>query len=261
MPDVRFRGPAPPPELPYIAYVGAAQTFGRFCDDPFPAILAHRLGVPALNLGVGGVGPRYFDAPHFVRQMAGARMVVLQVLAGRSSGNSRFDNSTTGTLHGVRVRDGKVMRFEDFLVELIRDEPTDAVRRTVAETRDAYTSEMLGLIRRIPVPKVLFWMSTRPPEYVEEWTSAWGVLGAFPQLVNRVMVDRITSECDAFVECVTALGLPQPLWASEEEVLGTELRDGRLYNTYYPSPEMHVAAADRLERVCRELLDRGTRAL
>jgi len=256
IPGERFRGPPPDPERPYIACAGAAQTFGRFCDDPFPTILSRRLGVQAVNLGVGGAGPRYFDAPHFLRWLAGARLVVLQVLAGRSSGNSLFDNTATGTLEGVRVRDGRVMRFEDFLVELVRDEPAATVRRIVAETRDAYTAGMLGLIGRIEAPTILFWLSTRRPEYVEDWTSPWGVMGAFPQLIDRTVLDRLSPACAAAVECVSDAGLPQSLWAADEEVLGTELRRGLLRNVYYPSPEIHIAAADRLEPVCRELLDR-----
>jgi hypothetical protein len=259
VPDEAFRGPPPDPGPPYIAFVGAAQTFGRFCDDPFPALLARRLDVQAVNLGVGGVGPRYFAAPHFARWLDGARLVVLQVLAGRSSGNSLFDNTSTGTLQGVRVRDGTPMRFEDFLAELVRDESTATVRRVVDETRDSYVAEMLELIRRIRSPKILFWMSTRPPEYVEDWTSPWGVMGAFPQLINRTVVDHLAVACEAFVECVTDTGLPQPLWPAGEQVLGTELRDGMLYNTYYPSPAMHVVAADHLEPVCREILSRVTR--
>src|SRR5687768_3753373 len=72
----RFRGPAIDPSRPYIACIGAAQTFGRFCERPFPALLGERLGVQALNLGVGGAGPRLFGTPRFLRWINGAELVV-----------------------------------------------------------------------------------------------------------------------------------------------------------------------------------------
>jgi hypothetical protein len=54
--DTQFRGPPADLSRPYIACVGAAQTFGRFCASPFPEILGRRLGIQVVNLGVGGAG-------------------------------------------------------------------------------------------------------------------------------------------------------------------------------------------------------------
>jgi len=60
LPGVRgvFRGP-PLTSDRYVACIGAAQTFGRFVQNPFPSLLAEALGVEALNLGRGGVGPSF----------------------------------------------------------------------------------------------------------------------------------------------------------------------------------------------------------
>src|SRR5579875_548468 len=69
---LRLRGPAPG-ELGrggYIACVGAAQTFGRFCEEPFPALLSRDLGIPTLNLGFGGAEPQLFlRHPEMIRLM------------------------------------------------------------------------------------------------------------------------------------------------------------------------------------------------
>ena len=80
---------------------GAAQTFGRFVERPFPTLLAERLGLPALNLGAGGAGPRHFDRPEYLDALNRAEAVVLQVLSGRSASCSLFDNSATGRIVGV----------------------------------------------------------------------------------------------------------------------------------------------------------------
>ena len=79
------------------------------------------------------------------------------------------------------------------------------------------------------------------------------MLGSFPQLVNGRMISEVRFLSDAYVETVCRKGLPQALWEADEEVSGTELRNGRLYNTYYPSPEMHQAAAENLLRPARAL--------
>ena len=55
-----LRGPIPDLEKPYFVCVGATQVFGRFCARPFPQILSEELGLPVLNLGIGGHGPRTF---------------------------------------------------------------------------------------------------------------------------------------------------------------------------------------------------------
>jgi hypothetical protein len=67
------------------------------------------------------------------------------------------------------------------------------------------------------------------------------------------MISQVRLLGHAYVETVCRKGLPQALWEAVEEVSGTELRNGRLYNTYYPSPEMHRAAAANLLRPARAL--------
>ncbi|MDY7014496.1 MAG: DUF6473 family protein [Cyanobacteriota bacterium] len=48
-----FRGPKIEnlQTTPYFVCVGAAQTFGCFCERPYPTILENKLDLPVLNLG------------------------------------------------------------------------------------------------------------------------------------------------------------------------------------------------------------------
>ena len=57
-----IRGPRPERLEPgsYFVCLGAAQTFGRFCAQPFPTLLGQRLGYPVLNISHGGAGPSFF---------------------------------------------------------------------------------------------------------------------------------------------------------------------------------------------------------
>ena len=87
-----LRGPKPQnlESGEYFVCIGAAQTFGRFCERPYPTLLQERLGLQALNLGRRGAGPSFFSKENdkLLGYINGARFAVIQVMAGRSEGNS-----------------------------------------------------------------------------------------------------------------------------------------------------------------------------
>src|SRR5262245_34670382 len=76
-----LRGPKPQNLDPgrYFVAIGAAQTFGRFCERPYPTILQDKLGLPVLNLGRGGAGPAFFSAAHLrlLHYINNARFVII----------------------------------------------------------------------------------------------------------------------------------------------------------------------------------------
>jgi LPS sulfotransferase NodH len=252
-----YRGPRVDLDRPFLAFVGAAQTFGRFAHDPFPTLVGQRLGLPVLNLGVGGAGPRHFNTPRYMKVLNRAEAVVLQVLSGRSSSNSLFDNAASGSLRGRTCFGDGPMRAEEFFTQAAKYHSRDVLERLVRETRDDYVKQFLALLEKITAPRVLFWFSTRTPEYEEDYTQPpYGIIGEFPHLVNRRMSAELAAACDAYVECVSSAGLPQPLWPADYSIDGAACGNGRLENRYYPSPDMHVAAANALETVCKRFSGR-----
>lgn len=254
IPGYFFRGPAIDASQPYIACIGGAQTYGRFCARPFPALLGEQLGVQVLNLGLGGAGPRLFDKGHFLQWLNNAELVIVQVFSGRSEGNSQFDNSESGDLFGTRLADGKRIRFEDFLSELVANSSAETVKDVIAETRENYVKHTLQLLEHIHRPKILLWISNRTPAYQPDYSSSWGILGSFPQLVDDKMIEQIRAKADAYVECSSNAGLPQKLWPGDQPVDGTMVENGFVVNYYYPSPEMHIRAAELLAPVCQPLM-------
>lgn len=249
-----LRGPVPNLNEPYFVCVGAAQTFGRFCADPFPSQLSRKLSLPVLNLGLAGAGPRAFLNSEILALINRSEFAIIQVLSGRSESNSAFDNAETGATHGVRLRDQKRMRFEEFIEQEMASSPREVVQQLINETRENWVARYQRLLGAIAVPKVLLWLSTVAPDRTDDYSIWWNLLGPFPQLVNRSMINQIRPDCDIYVESVCQLGLPQPLWRSSDQIDGTELREGRLVNTYYPSPKMHEVAAQDLFSACKSLL-------
>lgn len=280
---LQFRGPERPlTEGGYVSCLGAAQTFGCFCETPYPALLEQRLGVPMLNLGYGGAGPRFFARQEALLEIVNrGRCAIVQVMSGRSEDNSRFESR--GHERITRKSDGRQLAADEAwwaVLELgyawrwapvgrglarqaCRKLARPAARRLADETRANYVESFGRLLNQVRVPVVLLWFSRRTPEYTATFENVERFFGAFPQLIDRPTIDAIRPAADAYVECVTERGMPQPLVSrfTGEPVeidLAEDREDfqGRVWtaNRYYPSPEMHADAAEALTPVLAELL-------
>lgn len=289
-----FRGPPPPSLAPktYFTTLGAAQTFGCFCAEPYPQLLAAQLEQPVLNLGYSGAGPRFFlQQPALLERVNAGTFCVLQVMSGRSTSTSVFDNPD-GLAHGRWRKDGRPATASDVFKTLLADDmrrlmlprrwlrrllnrvpvPLPKVRKIVTEARQNWVADYRALLAQITVPKVLFWFSERPPAYRPRYVNEEGLFGKFPQLVNAEMVAALRPLVEHYVECVSVRGMPQPLvsrFTGEPVAVSLEadqkpLVDGSgetasLYrgtwhvNSYYPSPEMHADGAAALASVARRL--------
>jgi hypothetical protein len=279
-----FRGPLPETlgkKGGYFVCIGAAQTFGCFCNEPYPALVARKIGLPALNLGYGGAGPEFFlKHGALLNHINRARFVVLQVMSARSQSNSYYD---CGGLEYATLRcDGRRMGAKAAFNELltgpaaIRRLPLPLrvrrklgniwarprARAIVNEIRAAWVASSLQLLERIEVPVVLFWFSKRPPEYLESYATAGRLLGEFPHLVTRQMLDEIRPHASDYTECVSHRGSPQKLVSrfTGELVTVSPANDRPdlavepwTENHYYPSPEMHEDAARALQATCTRL--------
>lgn len=254
---LRIRGPRPERLGPgeYFVCLGAAQTFGRFCARPFPAILSERLGLPGLNISHGGAGPSFwlFDPEPLAAWLNAARFVVVQAMSGRSESNSLFLSQGVG--HYLRRTDGVHIGCDEGFAALLHEGPRRRVARIVAETRANWVESCRRLFGMITAPKILFWFSTRRPHYRPGYRNAQALFGGYPQLVDAGMVAAVGGFADHFVSCVSHRGLPQPLLdrftgaptVVTDEWTAAPWRE----NWYYPSPPMHEDAADSLEPACR----------
>jgi hypothetical protein len=138
-----------------------------------------------------------------------------------------------------------------------------ALRNLVAETRQNWANNYRLLLGQIIVPTILFWFSKRGPDYKEKYTNVGSLFGEFPHLVNCNVLNKVKKYSDYYVECMSRRGSPQLLISRFTGKLTTidpalDRKDlgGKLWthNEYYPSPEMHLDAADVLERVCRDVI-------
>lgn len=257
--DGDLRGPAPKTLASgeYFTCVGAAQTFGCFCEKPYPTLLADPIDLPVLNFGFAGAGPRFFlQYPRLIDYVNAGRFTIIQVMSGRSEDNSLFDSG--GREYLQRRSTGERIGAEPAYRELLETDGPERTREIVAETRQNWIESFTTLLEIVAVPTILFWFAKRPPEYEESYADVFALFGDFPHLVNRSMVDQIMPFGDEYVECVTERGFPQRLvsrFTGEPVSIAHRTDLGYVwegFDLYYPSPEMHVDAAAALEGIARK---------
>jgi hypothetical protein len=227
-----------------IAYLGAAQTFGRFAVEPFPAIIGDNLGLGTLNLGSGGKSPQYFlRRPELLEEVNRCRLAVIQVMAAKGMDNSLF-RSKTGGAKGVRLDTGEQVRSLTIIPDLLGQGRDREARKVAQESQSNYVEAMRSLMKAVTPPKILLWISFHEPPGSDDYRDTLDA--GFPQLVNSRLVNEIKPSADRFVEVVSRAGIPQDI----RDYAGNLLRT----NSYYPSPEMHRLAADQLTPVVKELI-------
>jgi hypothetical protein len=252
--ETLIRGPIPE-DLSggFIAYLGAAQTFGRFVEHPYPSLLQQQLGVPALNLGHGGGKPEfYLRSKGLLEIINRAKCAVIQVMSARGSPN-RFLKPTSYLHNVMTIADGIPARKNPVFVDgayrtLLKEIAPEKLREAIVETRANWLVEMRKLLDRISVPKLLFWFSVRDPAYVEKFGDLDALLGAYPHLVTEAMITALRRSTQGYVECVSNLGMPYDLLDAKthKPVDVFPWQSTPSVNYYYPSAEMHAAAAESL---------------
>ena len=286
-----FRGPQAGPLEPggYIVCLGAAQTFGCFTEHPYPQLLEKELGMPVVNLGYGGAGPRFFVRhPELLPLINGAALVIVQVMSARSEDNDRFvsDGLEYLTVRQTGERVSALKGYTDLLAEhdrrlqwmpglarkltrVVKGHPE--VRRLLAQTRANWIANYRELFSQITAPTALLWFSRRTPGLHRTSRATWwwqryddvnSMFGDYPQLVNRSMVRAIRPLANLTVEATTRRGSPQPLYSRftgepvdiDSSKDRPDLAKVRNYNPYYPSPQMHEDAAAALLEPVRRLV-------
>ncbi len=263
-PKIPLRGPKRIDEATtrYWSFAGAAQTFGRFVEQPFPELVSNFFGMPCLNLGFAGAGPEFFlNRPGLIELINKSELCHLQLMSGRSV--------TTDILR--QVADGGKLEFQSgplkgqrFLAaaayrKLLERYGTRALEDQVGKVRARWKEAYATLLDRIRVPVVGVWISQRTQEQDAPGGDE-GDVGDFPHFIG---VDEIRYLKGRGIQIVGA-ALTQP---PQQLILNYVTRRpvavypsddfpfrpdwSRVFNTYYPTPEMHVAVANVL---CRHLL-------
>jgi hypothetical protein len=284
--DVKFRGPGFDPfeaeKGSFFSCIGSAHTYGCYFPEPYPTLLSKQLGMPVLNLGVGGTGPGFYTQyDSLIEAMNRGRFVVLQCMAARHEANSRF--AADGYVEFVKDRITGESVNSGIAWKRIADEDTSSLLRCVAESRLSWIETSRKLIERLTVPVIFLWFTERERAYPLDMTALnnqlrarsegkdegyfiEAVSGQFPHFVDDWTAGAVAAMCEGQAECISSRGMGQPIISqlTGQPIAGVSQEDadtkpeltGRVngINRYYPSPEMHEDAAAALLPVVREVL-------
>ena len=205
-----FRGPAVSLDRGYVLCLGGSETYGKFVADPFPRLLARRMGVPILNMGAMNAGLDFLITDAAVaRAIDGAEAVVLQVPGAANLTNRyysvhpcrndrfvRASGALMRLLPGLEVTD---IHYTRHLLSRLQTLSTPAFQRVVQALRDRWRDRMGLLLDRIAPPVHLLWASSRP---ADGWVPARDLV-ADPLFVTPPMLAAMRPRVATMTEVAT----------------------------------------------------------
>ncbi|MCQ0092407.1 DUF6473 family protein [Roseovarius sp. M141] len=248
-----FRGPKRSTEGRYAAFLGGIETYGKFIERPFPALVEMQTGMACVNLGWPNAGlDMLVGDDEIVRAASGAAVAVLQVPGAQSLSNRyysvhpRRNDRFVQPSPLLRAMFGEVDFTEFHFVRHLLRHLSHVSSEQFALLRDelqaAWVARMTLLLRRIDAPVLLLWMSAHtPPEHAGD-----PEICADPALVTRAMLEAVRGHAAQIVDATLShaarsAGIAGMVHSEFEANIAAEL----------PGPAAHKEVAQHLVPVMR----------
>src|SRR5580692_10888492 len=248
-----------------IACLGSAATFGRYIEQPYPQRIGEMLHANVTNLGFGGARfETYLKEPATLAFCKASDLVVLELMSARSYRCDLFQpRSHLGGLGAIGRRYADMISAKTPQSPLLQDRlfvdrayewgtknlKWDELLAIRTQLLDVYRSDAIRLIQEIGRPVVLLWISQRSMNAKPQEGSLDSYSCGFPHFVDRETVQALRPHVVGLVEVVSKRGIPSttPYPADEKNnQAGKPMKP--FVNSYYPSPEMHREAAQKLAK-------------
>lgn len=247
-----FRGPRAEFDQGFVLCLGGSETFGKFSPDPYPDLLAKRLGRQVVNMGAMNAGiDLMLHDPAIRDAVARAGVVVVQVPGAANLSNrffsvhprrnDRFVKASTMLRTVYREVDFTEFHFTRHMLTSLRRRSEDRFMIVVEELRAAWRARMALLLDRIGVPVHLLWLSRRAPG--DDPVDAEG-LGFDPLFVEADMLAGLDSLAASVSICVLPEDARKP--AARGMFFG---RGEGAAAQLMPGPEDHDRVAEMLATV------------
>ena len=253
-----FRGPeADLRQSGHVTFIGAAQTFGRFVDRPFPEMFRPFSKLPIANLGISGAGPeRYLNDPFLPEVLSRSRYVFIQAMSGRSvsAGAFRVANNNGVSIFQDGPRKGEQHLAQDAYRILRTEYGEDRYQEQVRGAQQAWIERYVELIEACEGRACILWVSERPVE--SDLALDRSPVGVFPHFVDANCVRAVQERCNVpVIECVLPVMKADPIvnrFTGELEAAFTPERfpnrpnHTRALNTYYATRKLHEVVFSHL---------------
>ena len=222
--------------IPHLAFLGAAQVFGRGVKRPYPARVAELMGAPWLNFGIGGVGPEfYLKYDTILETISRCSVVFINVFSGRSV-SLKLPNGTIYENDGGALFkspfDGTTTYWKTLFMEILpqSDEMRLAVVRSIRNQLVSDTHRLKWAIENAsrilgnPIPQIVYTsFHFRDLDFDHGYQEA---ADDFPQYVDRATDATLKSGFEWVID------------GAEPSMRG--------YKNYYPSQAHHDLFAKKI---------------
>lgn len=196
-----FRGPRRRLDRPYIAFLGGTETFGKYIERPFPALIEKEVRQTCVNLGCvhGGIDT-YVNDKTVMDICSGADMTVLQITASCNMSNrfysvhprrnDRFQKPSTVLKAIYDDVDFSEFSFTAEMLGALMAASPDRFDILVAELSQAWIARMRQMLHQIGRNVTLLWLSKE--ELTDtHWSAQINPLKTEPLFVTRSMVEEL----------------------------------------------------------------------
>jgi len=201
MSRIFFRGPKRDLNRPYVAFLGSTETFGKFIERPFPALLEKQLRRPCVNFGCVNGGVDAFmndltlmdachDADMAVVQVIGANNLSNRFYSVHPRRNDRFVRASTVLQAIYNEVDFSEFTFTRHMLKALYSVSTERFETVVMELRQAWLARMKTMLIDIGPRTILLWFS-RDPLTDDQWYDRENPLAADPLFITQQMIEEL----------------------------------------------------------------------
>ncbi len=250
-----FRGPRRRLEGAYCAVLGGSETYGKYVETPYSALLEDRLATPVVNFGYMNAGADVFlNEPVIITACCDARVTVIQLLGAHNMSNrfyavhprrnDRFLRSSALMKSIFREVDFTEFHFTRHMLLSLKRRVPEKFAVLEGELKAAWVARMRQLLQKISGRTVLLWLDDHHAN-----GRTRDELGPEPLLLDAAMVDEIRSFATEVLHITPS---------SEARAAGTEGMHFAPLDApiavEMPGPRIHAEVAAALEPVLRRYL-------
>ncbi len=201
MSRIFFRGPRRRLDQPYIAFIGGTETYGKFIDQPVPALVEKEVKQTCVNFGCVNGGVDAFvndptimaachDADATVVQVMGANYLSNRFYSVHPRRNDRFLRASTVMQAIYNDVDFADFTFTRHMLGNLYERSAERFDIVVQELREAWVARMRNMLGQIGPRAVLLWFSTETLDNTP-WNERHGGMQADPLFINADMIDKL----------------------------------------------------------------------
>jgi Domain of unknown function (DUF6473) len=207
-----FRGPRRSLERPYIAFIGATETYGKYVPDPFPDLIEDEFGFGAVNLALVNAGiDAYLNDDAVLDIAKGAEAVVVQIMGAQNLSNrfytvhprrnDRFLGATPALKSLFRDVDFTEFNFTRHMIQGLMTVSPPRFEVVAEELRTAWVARMNELLVHLPKQRtLLLWLGRKRPPAEAQRT----VLGPDPLFVTADMISGLKTHAAGYAEALVS---------------------------------------------------------